>query len=749
MANPLPSGPPSYIAGAPVPLNAMPRRTSYASIVSGITTTPQTYSQPARSGAFAHLMNPSSPTAYNSSYRPDYSIPRTSNVFEMDGLENSPADGSWARGGPLPPYSRQFANLNTYGLYGFSGTPPPSFFIPTYLRKSRYVERLEEAYKAQVALQKEASNRPSLSTSSSSVNLHRMAPSHRGMTYDIIEHHPPLLDEDLTPLPSRWSETDKNGGLHIESDDLEVRYVGPPVKPHEHEAAATRADYPMPPEIGIYYYEVTILSKGKEGMIGVGFSGQKASLERLPGWEPDSWAYHGDDGKVFCCQSTGKAFGPTFTTGDVIGCGVNFSTGVAFYTKNGVFLGHAARDLPNVKLFPSIGMKKPGAHIRVNFGQTPFSFDIDGMMAREQYNIQEEIASTPLRPEFAKDETSLIQELIAQFLSHDGYVETARAFTEEVRAEAKALNKSEVSVDKYFKDEDDVDAIHRQQIRSAILEGDIDKALKYTDTYYKTVLQENPDILFRLRCRKFIEMLRKCSEVQSASGNSSIQTSRHSSHQKAFQGTFPKENLCAIEDDHDSEIGDFSPEMEVDTNSTNPNATNATTTSTVTLADDNDEPMHDTDSASSDMSTSPPSPTLLPMSAPNPNLTTTTFKPSSTKYHELLQAAVEFGTELRLEHREDKRKEVQKTLEDTFSLLAYSDPKEAVFGHLLEESGRVSVAEELNAAILVSLGKSSAAALERMYQQSEALVDLLSEDGGPGAFINVRKDFLEPARHDL
>lgn len=42
----------------------------------------------------------------------------------------------------------------------------------------------------------------------------------------------------------------------------------------------------------------------------------------------------------------------------------------------------------------------------------------------------------------------------------------------------------------------------------------------------------------------------------------------------------------------------------------------------------------------------------------------------------------------------------------------------------------------------VSLGKSSSAALERLYQQTEVLVDDISEGGGIGALINVRQDYL-------
>lgn len=145
-------------------------------------------------------------------------------------------------------------------------------------------------------------------------------------------------------------------------------------------------------------------------LIGVGFSSKSASLNRAPGWEPESWGYHGDDGHCFQAQNVGKHYGPTFGYGDTIGCGVNFRTGTAFFTKNGHYLGmcdettgqQAQSSLPRSylpahadrvnfpsgiafrevkgKLYPSVGLKKTGEHVRVNFGQTPFIFDIDSVM---------------------------------------------------------------------------------------------------------------------------------------------------------------------------------------------------------------------------------------------------------------------------------------------------------------------------------------------------------------------------------
>lgn len=138
--------------------------------------------------------------------------------------------------------------------------------------------------------------------------------------------------------------------------------------------------------------------------IGIGFSAKTVALSRPPGWEPDSWGYHSDDGHCYAGQNGGKAYGPPFTASDVIGCGINFRTGCAFFTKNGhilgtgflslgklqspklnstdmVLLGTAFREIGKGNhLYPTIGLKKSGEHVRVNFGRSPFVFDIVGMM---------------------------------------------------------------------------------------------------------------------------------------------------------------------------------------------------------------------------------------------------------------------------------------------------------------------------------------------------------------------------------
>ncbi len=81
-----------------------------------------------------------------------------------------------------------------------------------------------------------------------------------------------------------------------------------------------------------------------------------------------------------------------------------------------------------------------------------------------------------------------------------------------------------------------------------------------------------------------------------------------------------------------------------------------------------------------------------------------TSKLGHMKNADALDAAVEYGQQLRVEFSSDTRPEIRKPLEEAFSLLAYTDPKNSVLAHLLDEEGRIADAEELNSAILGTFG---------------------------------------------
>jgi CTLH/CRA C-terminal to LisH motif domain len=173
-------------------------------------------------------------------------------------------------------------------------------------------------------------------------------------------------------------------------------------------------------------------------------------------------------------------------------------------------------------------------------------------------------------------------------------------------------------------------------IRAAVLDGDVEKALKYTNAFYPNVLKDNEHVYFRLRCRKFIEMIRQGAELHnSTSTNGTKKSNGHNG------------------DWYDDIINQ---EMDVDDH---PNQNNWDRM-------DTEEPLG-----------------------------------NQMEYQRLLSETLAYGQDLQAEFQNDPRREVSMALKDAFALIAYEDPINAKeVSHLLDPSGRVAVAEELNSAIL-------------------------------------------------
>lgn len=259
----------------------MDRRRSYASVAGGNSSSGASPA-PTRSGAFASLVgsNTTSYASYN--YVVDteqHANPAiTTPSFSTDPAVNAPSSCGKLASGSVPKHWTP-ASMGPHATEKNTGTAV-MLLRPSYLRCSRYMEKLEAAERAKIKARRESTGFAntghhgssgavnSLSTSSSSVSLHKMAPSHRGMTYEIIESAP-LPEEDMVPqLPSQWKERDRNGGLEISADGMDLRCSGI-MKSQEHEAAAARTDFPIPSQCGVYYYEVSILQRGKDRYIQI------------------------------------------------------------------------------------------------------------------------------------------------------------------------------------------------------------------------------------------------------------------------------------------------------------------------------------------------------------------------------------------------------------------------------------------------------------------------------------------------
>ncbi|KAF1335333.1 Ran-binding proteins 9/10, partial [Globisporangium splendens] len=158
-----------------------------------------------------------------------------------------------------------------------------------------------------------------------------------------------------------------------------------------------RVDSKFKYEIGVTasgYFEITIarrkqqqqsrhhLRLGGSDMSSIGVGTPRFRLvDKQPGWDRQSFGYHGDDGRFYHNTGYGEHFGPSFDIGDTVGCGVwrdtQASHSSVFFTNNGDLIPTGDRDIDceHEDMYPVVGLDSPHA-IHFNFGQEPFRYDI-------------------------------------------------------------------------------------------------------------------------------------------------------------------------------------------------------------------------------------------------------------------------------------------------------------------------------------------------------------------------------------
>ncbi|KAF9171622.1 hypothetical protein BGX20_007263 [Mortierella sp. AD010] len=318
-------------------------------------------------------------------------------------------------------------------------------------------------------------------------------------------------------IPTRWSNVAKTDKTDLSEDDLQVHYTGKSRgEIHDTDASSIRANRHIPPQCGVYYYEVLIKSKGQQGYIGIGVCNATVALDRLPGWEPQSWGYHGDDGNSFEGCGNGRPFGPVFTTGDTIGCGVNFRDMSLFFTKNGVHLGVAFRNLKGT-LYPTVGMRTAGEIIEANFGQREFVFDIDNYVKNEKVEawqlLERSIQAAIVEKKQLGNISQNLSQLVLSYMIHHGYSESAKQLASDLALQSSQSQGSTGTVSAQAQIDSTnclpmiADSEKRKVIQNMILAGEIDEAMELLEKHYPGITADYGDMLLQLRCRKFVEMV--------------------------------------------------------------------------------------------------------------------------------------------------------------------------------------------------------------------------------------------------
>lgn len=515
----------------------------------------------------------------------------------------------------------------------------------------------------------------------------------------------PMVNEAETPLPRSWSHKDKYNFIGLSQSNLRVQYRGHG-KTHK-DASSVRATHAVPASCGIYYFEVTIVSKGRDGYMGVGLSAQGVNMNRLPGWDKHSYGYHGDDGHSFCSSGTGQPYGPTFTTNDVIGCGINLVDGSCFYTKNGHHLGVAFTDLP-ANLFPTVGLQTPGEIVDANFGQDPFKFDIEGEMMEHRSKVGRQIEGFPT-PGRHGDWQCLLHQMVSSYLVHHGFSSTAEAFNRSTGQKA---------------DEDLASIRNRQNIQRLVLSGKIGEAVALTEKLYPGLLETNPTLQFTLKVRQFIEMVSGSDSLDTASCRLQQSDTMHAEDSNSSNGVVGSNNSNS-----DGMITNGNAEV----------AKSATNGNTIAAADGNNVEAPSSSSASDEMTMEvDPSPTSSSADMGNSVLSNPARFDKLIRFGQSLQSLL---TDLETA-RGIKDERNGRLLQDAFSLLAYSDPWSSPVGWQLSAKERESVAAALNSAILESRALPGKPPLEVALAHTKELIKTMANnDLGSSAFANVDEYF--------
>ncbi|XP_057532484.1 ran-binding protein M homolog [Amaranthus tricolor] len=307
-----------------------------------------------------------------------------------------------------------------------------------------------------------------------------------------------MNDDESEPVPTELNTINSSGGfLVVSTDKLTVKYTN--VNLHGHDVGVIQANCPAPVKRLVYYFEMTVKNAGTKGQVAIGFTSENFKMRRQPGWELNSYGYHGDDGLLYHSQGKGEQFGPKFTTGDTVGGGINYASQEIFFTKNGTIVGKVYKDV-KCQLFPTVAVHSQNEEVTVNFGKEPFLFDVKAHEEEERLKQQSMIEKMSLPQNVSYG-------IVRSYLIHYGYEDTLNVFD---MATSSSVPPISISEKNGFVEQDNTFALsQRKTLRQLIRTGQIDAAFRNLCEWYPQIFKDTiSPVSFLLHSQNFIELMR-------------------------------------------------------------------------------------------------------------------------------------------------------------------------------------------------------------------------------------------------
>lgn len=313
-----------------------------------------------------------------------------------------------------------------------------------------------------------------------------MSRPQRRLLQSLPEGYSPVPSADLPRMldaPGRIRVTDTTAST-IERSDLAMDLSA--------DEALVQSRQPIPHSCGVYYFEVAIKKLSRESALSIGlFDGTVAG----------QWSYSSDDGTVVPRSGAPRSYSSPYGPDDVVGCGISFRRSTIFFTKNGISLGDGLCDVPtDWKLYPGAVIVGLGS-VEFNFGETPFLFDIENFLAAEKASVLNTAAAARDSSGIQPFINSKSDELVASYLAHMGYRNTASVFRDKCDVHVPDIGAGE-------------DFEQQAAIGRLILSGEISEAINTLKQLFPAAI--TPVLDFNLRLHKYMQLARRPENLEKA-----------------------------------------------------------------------------------------------------------------------------------------------------------------------------------------------------------------------------------------